>query len=198
MSLSRQPDPVPGGQAEPSAQLHERDVGSDTLGDPGEPRVRADPTRWPEGGRVAAGQAPSKCGASGAVQPPPSAHPQRALVFPLGPPASGCACGRVRFCAWLRAPARGILSPISSRKGINTPTQNQSVGDSAQRFSRRLRGAELARYRPFAGPGKCQGAWRVSPAPPVSSPGWQGTVPSPRQGLRCPCFPTLRGIHLNI
>lgn len=44
MFFFRQPDPVARSQAEPSAQLHERDVDPDPLGDPGEPGVRPDLT----------------------------------------------------------------------------------------------------------------------------------------------------------
>lgn len=106
--------------------------------------------RWPCGGRP------------GAVQPPPSARPQRAPVPRPWLPVRTCVSGSV--CVWLRAPARGVLSRISSRKGINTPTQKQCGRLTTQRSSRRLRGgrnaacgAQTARYRWFAGPGKRQG-----------------------------------------
>lgn len=89
--LSRQPDPVPGGQAEPSAQLHERDVGPDTLGDPGEPRVRADPTRRPE---VAMWRQAGR--GSAATQRPPPARPGT-------PPLASRAHMRVRECLCVAA-----------------------------------------------------------------------------------------------
>lgn len=105
--LSRQPDPVPGGQAEPSAQLHERDVGPDTLGDPGEPRVRADPTRrpevamWRQAGRLL--NAGARARFSRHPAPAPSAPRYPAPGFPCahacpGVSVCGCALRPGAFC----------------------------------------------------------------------------------------------------
>lgn len=98
---SLQPDPVAGGQAEPAAQLHERDVDPDPLGDAGEPGAGPEATvrTRPWAGRPAEPRLPPKhwAGLRWGPHPRPSLagnpRPPRLwrVELPAVPSARGCA-----------------------------------------------------------------------------------------------------------